>query len=94
MQGAGRPSCLGFPLAQDRYPVGHSQGFFQFMGDEDQAFTLLFKQAKQRKKPLGFFGAENRGRLIENQVPDIPKQEGKDRGFLPLAYGEIRHIPV
>jgi hypothetical protein len=94
MQGPGRPACPGFSLPQDRDPVGYIHGFFQLMGDEYQAFTLFLEQPKKRKKPLGFLWGEDRRRFIENQVLYLSKQEGKDCGFLPLAYGEILRIPV
>jgi hypothetical protein len=64
------------------------------MGDEYDTFALLSEELKKGKKPLGFLRGKDRGRFIEDEVPDIPEQQGEDRSFLPLAYGKLRSIPV
>jgi hypothetical protein len=85
---------LGFSFPQNRYPVGNSHSFFQFMRDEGKTFSFCFEQLKKLKKPLGFSWGKDRRRFVEDKVLSLPKQEGQDRGFLSLAYGEISSIPL
>ena len=89
------PTCSIAPLIHDHDLVGHLEGFFLIVGDEDAGdVNLVVQPAEPLPQLLPHLGVECAERLVEQQHLRLDGQRPGQRHPLPLAAGKLRGIPL
>ena len=73
-------------VAQHSDAVGDRQHLVHLMGHNNDRSAGVAQRPQDDKQPLHLLGRENRGGLVENQDPRVPKQQLQD--FDALAHAD------